>query len=536
MVIGAIMHVIDSCRTAGAIASMFSDVQSRIRDAKCVDMTAPEYAARYIIARRKPRPARPARTERTERTERTPSAVVPIVHHARAAQLRALVEETKTRVRPVTPLDMCVTLYVLGHAYPDMVDETRGMYRPLAMYRVLSYFDRATGAARSRTETDWGQHGARLARLETLMRDAIAFAGDAEWSIDYRAPYPISPVGEFDLKSQHSVLFRFERDGVRYPVHLRCRFHSDPYSNGLEALVDALTNERRYNQDSACLVVSLDADAPFVVRAPQNPGPLLDFIRLTMRAHYARLNSEIARGIVKLNVPPYALRAVAKGATDPASLGLELDAAIDVYVDHIILRSATVSVTDVADQVGDETFESEPAARVFAPYTGASLSREQARVCGIIAPCLAFGTTPAFPYHHHYSPVEMDLMKSATGHAARAASAALDAFCVRPRCEVTMSVESGARTLRGRADAVDERGVVIEFKLHVNKTALRQLACYLAMATTSANGPNGPTNGPLGAVGSVGAVGYVVGLHDAVVHKVTVRDPRPIIAACFRFA
>jgi hypothetical protein len=499
-------------------------------------MTAPEYAARYIIARRKPRPARPARTERTERTERTPSAVVPIVHHARAAQLRALVEETKTRVRPVTPLDMCVTLYVLGHAYPDMVDETRGMYRPLAMYRVLSYFDRATGAARSRTETDWGQHGARLARLETLMRDAIAFAGDAEWSIDYRAPYPISPVGEFDLKSQHSVLFRFERDGVRYPVHLRCRFHSDPYSNGLEALVDALTNERRYNQDSACLVVSLDADAPFVVRAPQNPGPLLDFIRLTMRAHYARLNSEIARGIVKLNVPPYALRAVAKGATDPASLGLELDAAIDVYVDHIILRSATVSVTDVADQVGDETFESEPAARVFAPYTGASLSREQARVCGIIAPCLAFGTTPAFPYHHHYSPVEMDLMKSATGHAARAASAALDAFCVRPRCEVTMSVESGARTLRGRADAVDERGVVIEFKLHVNKTALRQLACYLAMATTSANGPNGPTNGPLGAVGSVGAVGYVVGLHDAVVHKVTVRDPRPIIAACFRFA
>jgi hypothetical protein len=127
----------------------------------------------------------------------------------------------------------------------------------------------------------------------------------------------------------------------------------------------------------------------------------------------------------------------------------------------------------------------------------------------------------------------MDLMKSATGHAARAASAALDAFCVRPRCEVTMSVESGARTLRGRADAVDERGVVIEFKLHVNKTALRQLACYLAMATTSASGPNGPTNGPSG---PVGAVGYVVGLHDAVVHKVTVRDPRPIIAACFRFA
>ena len=94
-----------------------------------------------------------------------------------------------------------------------------------------------------------------------------------------------------------------------------------------------------------------------------------------------------------------------------------------------------------------------------------------------------------------------------------------------------MCVESGARTLRGRADAVDERGVVIEFKMHVNKTALRQLACYLAMMTTS--GPNGPTKGPTNGPtnGPLGAVGYVVGLHDAVVHKVTVRDPLPIIAA-----
>jgi hypothetical protein len=31
------------------------------------------------------------------------------------------------------------------------------------------------------------------------------------------------------------------------------------------------------------------------------------------------------------------------------------------------------------------------------------------------------------------------------------------------------------------------------------------------------------------------ATGYVVGLHDGEVHRVVVRDPVPIITACFRF-
>lgn len=64
--------------------------------------------------------------------------------------------------------------------------------------------------------------------------------------------------------------------------------------------------------------------------------------------------------------------------------------------------------------------------------------------------------------------------------------------------------------MRGRADVMDAKRTILEFKLHVTPTAMRQLACYLAM------------------IG--GGTGYVVGLHDAAVHRVTVRDPSAVLA------
>jgi hypothetical protein len=88
----------------------------------------------------------------------------------------------------------------------------------------------------------------------------------------------------------------------------------------------------------------------------------------------------------------------------------------------------------------------------------------------------------------------------------------LDAFCVDPRPEVGLRYARDGRTLLGRADAVDAAGTVVEFKLHVAPTAMRQIACYLAM------------------IG--GGTGLVVGLHDAVVRRVVVADPAPILAAC----
>jgi hypothetical protein len=442
--------------------------------------------------------------------------VVPIVHGPRAARLRELVERVKTLDRPVTPLDMCVTLYILGHTYPNMIDRTRGMYRPFSMYRVIGWFDRA----RARTDAEWGQHSARLARLECLMRAAVEFAGDTAWLIDYCKPYRLSPVDEFELTAQHGVLFRFDRaDGVAYVVHLVCRFHADPYAHSIDALVDTITNERKEGKDSACLVIALDCAAPFVVRPPSDQRAILEYTRLAMRAHYARLNAEIARGIFKKRIPLYAERAIARGATDPASLDRDLDAAIEAYVNEIFVRSTTVFVTDVADYVPDETYESEPVAPVFAPYTGPVLSRAHARACGERAPILAFNGGSM-------GSMSKDVVDEPTAHAANAARAALDAFCVAPRAEVPLSVQHhDNRTLIGRADVIDSRGVAVEFKLRVGPTALRQVSCYLAMMMVMDTG--GRTGGP--------AMGYVVGLHDGEVHRIVVRDPVPIIAACFRF-
>jgi hypothetical protein len=559
MVVGAIMHVVDTCRTRGGISGLFCSAQSRIRAAICVDMTPREYATKYIFGKPRADRREAARTERreegrreadrreadktertdrreadrreadrTERTDRREGAstdrpgrrederadrpVVPIVHGPRAARLRELVERVKTLDRPVTPLDMCVTLYILGHTYPNMIDRTRGMYRPFSMYRVIGWFDRA----RARTDAEWGQHSARLARLECLMRAAVEFAGDTAWLIDYCKPYRLSPVDEFELTAQHGVLFRFDRaDGVAYVVHLVCRFHADPYAHSIEALVDAITNERKEGKDSACLVIALDCAAPFVVRPPSDQRAILEYTRLAMRAHYARLNAEIARGIVKKRIPLYAERAIARGATDPASLERDLDAAIEAYVNEIFVRSTTVFVTDVADYVPDETYESEPVAPVFAPYTGPVLSRAHARACGERAPILAFGGS-----------VPNDVVDEPTAHAANAARAALDAFCVAPRAEVPLSVQHhDNRTLIGRADVIDSRGVAVEFKLRVGPTALRQVSCYLAMMMVMGGNASGPTI----------ATGYVVGLHDGEVHRVVVRDPVPIITACFRF-
>jgi hypothetical protein len=568
MVVGAIMHVVDTCRTRGGISGLFCSAQSRIRAAVCVDMTPREYATKYIFGkpradrreadrreaarterretgrreadrtdrreaekaekadktdrregartdrREAEKPDRPESTDRREgaSTDRTDRPVVPIVHGPRAARLRELVERVKTLDRPVTPLDMCVTLYILGHTYPNMIDRTRGMYRPFSMYRVIGWFDRA----RARTDAEWGQHSARLARLECLMRAAVEFAGDTAWLIDYCKPYRLSPVDEFELTAQHGVLFRFDRaDGVAYVVHLVCRFHADPYAHSIDALVDTITNERKEGKDSACLVIALDCAAPFVVRPPSDQRAILEYTRLAMRAHYARLNAEIARGIVKKRIPLYAERAIARGATDPASLDRDLDAAIEAYVNEIFVRSTTVFVTDVADYVPDETYESEPVAPVFAPYTGPVLSRAHARACGERAPILAFGGS-----------VPNDVVDEPTAHAANAARAALDAFCVAPRAEVPLSVQHhDNRTLIGRADVIDSRGVAVEFKLRVGPTALRQVSCYLAMMMVTDTG--GRTGGP--------ATGYVVGLHDGEVHRVVVRDPVPIITACFRF-
>jgi hypothetical protein len=559
MVVGAIMHVVDTCRTRGGISGLFCSAQSRIRAAVCVDMTPREYATKYIFGKPRADRREAARTERreegrreadrreadktertdrreadrreadrTERTDRREGAstdrpgrrederadrpVVPIVHGPRAARLRELVERVKTLDRPVTPLDMCVTLYILGHTYPNMIDRTRGMYRPFSMYRVIGWFDRA----RARTDAEWGQHSARLARLECLMRAAVEFAGDTAWLIDYCKPYRLSPVDEFELTAQHGVLFRFDRaDGVAYVVHLVCRFHADPYAHSIEALVDAITNERKEGKDSACLVIALDCAAPFVVRPPSDQRAILEYTRLAMRAHYARLNAEIARGIVKKRIPLYAERAIARGATDPASLDRDLDAAIEAYVNEIFVRSTTVFVTDVADYVPDETYESEPVAPVFAPYTGPVLSRAHARACGERAPILAFGGS-----------MSKDVVDEPTAHAANAARAALDAFCVAPRAEVPLSVQHhDNRTLIGRADVIDSRGVAVEFKLRVGPTALRQISCYLAMIMIMGGH----------ASGNAIATGYVVGLHDGEVHRVVVRDPVPIIAACFRF-
>ena len=535
MVVGAIMHVVDTCRTRGGISGLFCSAQSRIRGAVCVDMTPREYATKYIFGkpratvkecrreadrpeksdrREADRPDKPDRPDRPDRreAERPDRPVVPIVHGPRAARLRELVERVKTLDRPVTPLDMCVTLYILGHTYPNMIDRTRGMYRPFSMYRVIGWFDRA----RARTDAEWGQHSARLARLECLMRAAVEFAGDAAWLIDYCKPYRLSPVDEFELTAQHGVLFRFDRaDGVAYVVHLVCRFHADPYAHSIDALVDTITNERKEGKDSACLVIALDCAAPFVVRPPSDQRAILEYTRLAMRAHYARLNAEIARGIFKKRIPLYAERAIARGATDPASLDRDLDAAIEAYVNEIFVRSTTVFVTDVADYVPDETYESEPVAPVFAPYTGPVLSRAHARACGERAPILAFGGS-----------VPNDVVDEPTAHAANAARAALDAFCVAPRAEVPLSVQHhDNRTLIGRADVIDSRGVAVEFKLRVGPTALRQVSCYLAMMMVMDTG--GRTGGP--------AMGYVVGLHDGEVHRIVVLDPVPIIAACFRF-
>ena len=535
MVVGAIMHVVDTCRTRGGISGLFCSAQSRIRGAVCVDMTPREYATKYIFGkpratvkecrreadrpeksdrREADRPDKPDRPDRPDRreAERPDRPVVPIVHGPRAARLRELVERVKTLDRPVTPLDMCVTLYILGHTYPNMIDRTRGMYRPFSMYRVIGWFDRA----RARTDAEWGQHSARLARLECLMRAAVEFAGDTAWLIDYCKPYRLSPVDEFELTAQHGVLFRFDRaDGVAYVVHLVCRFHADPYAHSIDALVDTITNERKEGKDSACLVIALDCAAPFVVRPPSDQRAILEYTRLAMRAHYARLNAEIARGIFKKRIPLYAERAIARGATDPASLDRDLDAAIEAYVNEIFVRSTTVFVTDVADYVPDETYESEPVAPVFAPYTGPVLSRAHARACGERAPILAFGGS-----------VPNDVVDEPTAHAANAARAALDAFCVAPRAEVPLSVQHhDNRTLIGRADVIDSRGVAVEFKLRVGPTALRQVSCYLAMMMVMDTG--GRTGGP--------AMGYVVGLHDGEVHRIVVLDPVPIIAACFRF-
>jgi hypothetical protein len=518
MVVGAIMHVVDTCRTRGGISGLFCSAQSRIRAAVCVDMTPREYATKYIFGKPRADRREADRTERTDRREegrrdgdRTDRPVVPIVHGPRAARLRELVERVKTLDRPVTPLDMCVTLYILGHTYPNMIDRTRGMYRPFSMYRVIGWFDRA----RARTDAEWGQHSARLARLECLMRAAVEFAGDTAWLIDYCKPYRLSPVDEFELTAQHGVLFRFDRaDGVAYVVHLVCRFHADPYAHSIEALVDAITNERKEGKDSACLVIALDCAAPFVVRPPSDQRAILEYTRLAMRAHYARLNAEIARGIVKKRIPLYAERAIARGATDPASLDRDLDAAIEAYVNEIFVRSTTVFVTDVADYVPDETYESEPVAPVFAPYTGPVLSRAHARACGERAPILAFDGS-----------MSKDVVDEPTAHAANAARAALDAFCVAPRAEVPLSVQHhDNRTLIGRADVIDSRGVAVEFKLRVGPTALRQVSCYLAMMMVMGGNARHTI-----------ATGYVVGLHDGEVHRVVVRDPAPIIAACFRF-
>jgi hypothetical protein len=473
MVIGAITHVIDACRTEGTIAELYADVGSQMRAAKCVDMTHDAYVRAYIFARDPPRGS------------------VPIVTNEHAAELRALVEAAKGRKRPVTPLDMCVTLYVLGHAYPNMIDPTRGMYRPLAMYRVLRWFAGAAG--------DLGPHVDRLLRLDALMRRAVAFAGDAVWSVDHRKPYRLSSASDFDLTALNQVIFQFRSCEVAYVVHLHCRFHADPYTNAIEALVDAVVHERRVDLPAACLVLALDAGEPFVVWPPADPRPLLDFVRAAMRAHFARLNAELARGVVKKRIPRYASRLVASGATDAATLDAALDAAIEIYVDNIGGRKHAIFVTDVADRVRDDMFHAEPVAPVFAPYTGPPLSRDEARACGVAAPELAFGacTSPC----------------AATDHGARAARAALASLCASPKREVSLRHVRDGRALIGRADAVGACGTVIEFKLRVSQTALRQVACYLAM------------------IG--GGSGFVVGLHDAAVHRVTVVDPGPILAACF---
>ena len=481
--------------------------------------------------------------------------------HARAAELRSLVERVRDMPRPVTPLDMCVSLYVLGHAYPNMIDPTRGMYRPLAMYRALAWFaarasasgaNGAIGANGAEGANGLAQHVERLQRLESLMDKAIAFAGQgAVWSIDHRRPYRVSPVDEFfpfDLTAHRQVVFRFVVDGgkgaggacgaegaegaegasgaaghegVSFVVHMHCRFHSDPYTNAIEALVDAVVNERRVDRPSACLVLALDAGM-FVVPVPPNVAPLLDFVRVVLRSHFGRLNAELERGLTKKRIPRYASRAMANGTP----LSGALDAAVDVYVDHIVVRNCAVFVTDVADSVRDDAFESVRCAALFAPYTGLPITCDEARICGEVAAarglCGAHGAGlphgaggQAAPHGAHYS----EALVAAIDHATAAARVAMDTLCVRPRLEVTLRavMPSGlapqapqVRTLRGRADVMDARRTILEFKLNVTPTAMRQLACYLAM------------------IG--GGTGYVVGLHDAAVHRVTVRDPGAVLA------
>jgi hypothetical protein len=389
------------------------------------------------------------------------------------------------------------------------------------------------------------------------MDKAISFANGADgaqgsqgsngavWSIDHRRPYRVSPVDEFfpfDLTAHRQVVFRFVVDGgkgaegaegaeghegVSFVVHMHCRFHSDPYTNAIEALVDAVVNERRVDRPSACLVLALDAGM-FVVPVPPNVAPLLDFVRVVLRSHFGRLNAELERGLTKKRIPRYASRAMANGTP----LGGALDAAVDVYVDHIVVRNCAVFVTDVADSVRDDAFESAKCAALFAPYTGLPITCDEARICGEVAAarglCGAHGAGMShgaggqaaphgagLPHGAHYS----EALVAAIDHATAAARVAMDTLCVRPRLEVTLRavMPSGlapqapqVRTLRGRADVMDARRTILEFKLNVTPTAMRQLACYLAM------------------IG--GGTGYVVGLHDAAVHRVTVRDPGAVLA------
>jgi hypothetical protein len=510
MVIGAIMQLIGSGRAKGTLVEFFG-ARGAMRSSPCMRFTFAEYARRFILPS-----ARSA-------------AVVPIVVAARGEEgiaqanaLERLVRNVQGAHMPRCALEMSVVLYVLGHTVPNALDGTRGMYRPLTLYRVMRWFRENPCAVETGcgcmealgTGTRYADspcmisHAARLGGLNAQMERAMKLVPDAIWRLDHHRPPDLSPMDAFPLVAHRSVLFHVATDETEYVVHLHCRMYSDFYRNSVDALIDAMVQSRWTSggRRAACMIIALDAGSPIVIEAPHATAVPLKFIRESIWEHYARFNARASGPLRNLDLksgPRYARDVSIDEGTPDAGVRTILDAALDecigAYVDAIPRKMTRVRATDAASFLmswPESNYEFERMGG-YAAYEG-EVEGVDARDVGINGPELgaAWMADPCMVRDRDGDP--------ATSHAAHCVVWAAGAFCGGiVKFEVTLlDVQRHGRTLSGRVDAAGG-GVFLEFKLHAARCAgVHQMVCYLAM------------------VG--GGVGYVVGLLDAVVWRVCV--------------
>jgi hypothetical protein len=495
MVVGCIMHLCrQEPRPSGTLATLFEPTGA-MRTARCVRLSYAEYARDHVL----------------RATPREVPVVVARTNAEDAEILERLVANVQRAPEPRCALEMSVVLYVVGHAVPNALDGTRGMYRPLTMYRVLRWFAQNPCAGgcgcsellrgcsgSSGPAPCMAAHASRLANVSLRMESAMGLVGPAVWQLDHRRPPPLSPIDAFPLCAHRAVLFRVATDDTEYVVHLHCRYFSDVYRHTLDALIDAMVQSRWVTgtRRAACLLVALDAREPIVVHAPVDCSVPLRYLRDSICHHYAKFNRRVCGDTDPLLAtgPRYA-RAAPVGVDIGAYLDDALRASACVYVDAIPKKAARITVTEAACFLAADT--NYTATRVETGFPAFLGDVHDACAVGTAAPLLAQALLDG------RSAPEAD---DATWHAARAVVCAVTLFCGgSARFEAPLAdVHRHGRTLRGRVDAAGG-GVYLEFKLNTGiheTTHVHQMVAYLAMSN--------------------GGVGFVVGLHDAVAWRVEV--------------